>query len=66
MLKRTQRQGTKIVKILSDLSYEDTLRNPNLFTLPYHRLQGDEILSCRILDCNFAINMSYLLLKMTF
>lgn len=63
MLKRIQRQGTKIVKILCDLSYEDTLRNLNLFPLPYHRLQGGEILSCRILDCDFAINMSYLLLS---
>ncbi|CAH8586867.1 unnamed protein product [Schistosoma mattheei] len=62
MLGRVQRRGTKMVKGLSDLSYEDRLRHLNLLPLSYLRIRGDLILAYRILKDDLNINMSYLLL----
>lgn len=62
MLERVQRRGTKMVKGLSSLSYEDRLRHLNLFPLSYRRIRGDLILAYRILNDDLGTNMSYLFL----
>ncbi|KAH9592422.1 hypothetical protein MS3_00004352 [Schistosoma haematobium] len=57
MLKGVQRRGTKVVKGLFNLSYEDRLSHLNLFPLPYRRICGDIILAYPILNDDPGINM---------
>ena len=43
MLENVQRRATKLVPELADLAYEEILRQLELLTLAYRRLQGDLI-----------------------
>lgn len=52
---RVQRQGTKMTKVLSGLSYENRLGNLNLFTLSCHRLRVDPILAYRIVNFGLSV-----------
>ena len=49
-LERVQRAGSKHVRGLGHLSYEDRLRSMNLFSLSYRRRRGDLITLFRILS----------------
>ncbi|KAH9595221.1 hypothetical protein MS3_00009929 [Schistosoma haematobium] len=59
-LERVQRVGTKLVKGLSRLPYDERLKRLNLFPLSYRRTRGDLILAFRIFNYDLGVNMSYL------
>ena len=59
-LERVQRVGTKLVKGLSKLPYDERLKRLNLFPLSYRRTRGDLILAFRIFNYDLGVNMSYL------
>ena len=50
ILENAQRRATRQVQGLSDLTYEERLRNLNLPTLSYRRLRGDMIETYKILS----------------
>ncbi|CAH8623495.1 unnamed protein product [Schistosoma bovis] len=59
-IERVQRVGTKLVKGLSRLPYDERLKRLNLFPLSYRRTRGDLILAFRIFNYDLGVNMSYL------
>ncbi|VDP42506.1 unnamed protein product [Schistosoma curassoni] len=58
-LEHVQCVGTKLVKGLSRLPYDERLKRLNLFPLSYRRTRGDLILAIRIFNYDYGVNMSY-------
>lgn len=48
-----QWRGTKMVKVLCGLSYEDRVRSLNIFPLFFRRVRGDLVLAHRILSVSW-------------
>ncbi|CAH8429504.1 unnamed protein product [Schistosoma mattheei] len=59
-LERVQCVGTKLVKGLSQLFYDERLKHLDLFTLLYRRTRGDLLLAFRVLNYDLGVHMSYL------